>query len=54
MAARMDDLANIRNGLQFFDRTDDLTASKVALAVRDGDEEALRVLFASGKFICIF
>lgn len=43
--------ANIRNGLRFFDRTDDLTASKVGLAAREGDEETLRALLASGMCI---
>ena len=45
------DQANIRNGLQFFDRTDDLTASKVGLAASEGDEETLRTLLASGNYI---
>ena len=46
--------ANIRDGLRFFDRTDDLTASKVGLAAREGDEETLRVLLASGMYISAY
>ena len=49
MAAGTNDHSNIRNGLQFFDRTDDFTASKVRLAAREGDEETLKALLASGK-----
>ena len=49
MAAGTNDHLNIRNGLQFFDRTDDFTASKVRLAAREGDEETLKALLASGK-----
>lgn len=45
---------NIRNGLRFFDRTDDLTASKVGLAAREGDEETLRALLASGMCISAY
>ena len=41
---------NIRNGLQFFDRIDDLTVSNVGLAAREGDEETLRQLLARGKY----
>ena len=54
MAAELNDHSNIRNGLQFFDRTDDFTASKVGLAAREGDEETLKALLASGTYIsCI-
>jgi len=49
MADGSNDQANIRNGLQYFDRNDDLTASKVGLAAREGDEETLRALLASGN-----
>lgn len=45
---------NIRNGLRFFDRTDDLTASKVGLVAREGDEETLRALLASGMCISAY
>ena len=48
MAADQRSEANIRNGLRFFDRTDDFTASKVAIAAREGDEETLRALLADG------
>ena len=51
MAAGTNDHSNIRNGLQFFDHTDDFTASKVGLAAREGDEETLKALLASGKEI---
>ena len=54
MADGLDEQANIRNGLRFFDRTDDLTASKVGLAAREGDEQALRALLASGKYFYVF
>lgn len=47
-------LQNIRDGLRFFDRTDDLTASKVGLAAREGDEETLRALLASGMYISAY
>lgn len=43
------DLENVRNGLQFFDRTDDLTVSNVGLAAREGDEERLIRLIADGE-----
>ena len=45
------DQENIRNGLQFFDRTDDLTASTVGLAAREGDEATLTRLLANGKYL---
>ncbi|XP_015769656.1 PREDICTED: ankyrin repeat and SOCS box protein 3-like [Acropora digitifera] len=48
MAADERSEGNIRNGLRFFDRTDDFTASKVAIAAREGDEETLRALLADG------
>lgn len=41
---------NIRNGLQFFDRIDNFTASNVGLAAREGDEGRLRHLLSSGKY----
>lgn len=41
---------NIRNGLQFFNRIDDLTVSNVGLAAREGDEETLKQLLARGKY----
>lgn len=41
---------NIRNGLQFFNRIDDLTVSNVGLAAREGDEETLKQLLALGKY----
>ena len=43
------DLENVRNGLQFFDRADDLTVSNVGLAAREGDEERLIRLVADGE-----
>lgn len=43
------DLENVRNGLQFFDRADDLTVSNVGLAAREGDEERLIRLIADGS-----
>ena len=43
------DLENVRNGLQFFDRADDLTVSNVGLAAREGDEERLIRLIADGE-----
>lgn len=51
MAAGQRSEANIRNGLRFFDRSDDFTASKVAIAAREGDEEALRALLADGELL---
>lgn len=47
-------LPNIRDGLRFFDRTDDLTASKVGLAAREGGEETLRALLVSGMYISAY
>ena len=41
---------NIRNGLQFFNRIDDLTVSNVGLAAREGDEETLKQLLARGRY----
>lgn len=41
---------NILNGLQFFNRTDDLTVSNVGLAAREGNEEALKQLLARGEY----
>ena len=41
---------NIRNGLQFFNRIDDLTVSNVGLAAREGDEETLKQLLARGEY----
>ena len=41
---------NIRNGLQFFNRIDNLTVSNVGLAAREGDEETLKQLLARGKY----
>ena len=41
---------NIRTGLQFFNRIDDLTVSNVGLAAREGDEETLKQLLARGKY----
>lgn len=43
------DQENVRNGLQFFDRADDLTVSNVGLAAREGDEERLIRLIADGE-----
>ena len=50
MAAALSGEANIRNGLRFFDRTDELTASKVGIAAREGNVEALRALLVDGKY----
>lgn len=45
---------NIRNGLQFFDRIDDLTVSNVGLAAREGEEETLKQLLARGKYFSFY
>ena len=47
--ATHNDQENIHNGLQFFDRIDDLTTSNVGIAAREGDEETLKRLLATGN-----